>query len=243
MFVFKHHGAGYGNLLIHLSDCWDKCKMIHANIYHRYELSNCVIFKGYTVTDSDEGDHPHSGIYINQMTVTNVHPRMRMFVEPTPHMKKLIEQHRHLIDDVVAAIHIRRGAFSNDSTQYRDVTKQNPDHYHCSDAAVNKFMEIVKNIKGSVYLASDSPNIKQLFINTFGDKIRTLDTEFTFTAEQDDAGHQTIKNLQDVYLEWFLLSMCPKLYITGGNNNLMGFSTFSYTAAIYGSKPFECVFN
>ena len=243
MAVFKNHEGGFGNLLIHLSDCWDKCRTLHRNVYTKYELSNCVTFKEYTITDSNEGEHPHSSIYINPMTMNIIHPRIRFFVEPSQHMKTVIQQHSHIINGVVAAVHIRRGAFSNDSTQYRDASKQNPTHFHCSDQGVDKFMNIVESLNGPVYLASDSTDIKNTFKQKFGDKVRTLDTQFTFTADQEDSDNQTMKNLQDVYLEWFLLSMCPKLYITGGNTDLVGFSTFSYTAAIYGSKPFECVFN
>jgi len=46
-----------------------------------------------------------------------------------------------------------------------------------------------------------------------------------------------------IYLKFFLLSKCPKLYLTGGRGDMVGFSTYGYMAAVYGNKPFEIVFN
>ena len=37
--------------------------------------------------------------------------------------------------------------------------------------------------------------------------------------------------------------MCPKLYLTGGRGDMIGFSTYAYMASIYGEKPFEITFN
>ena len=70
-----------------------------------------------------------------------------------------------------------------------------------------------------------------------------IETKFACTAIQTGTNTQSLKTLQDVYLEWFLISMCPKVYLTGGRTDLVGFSTYGYTAAIYGSKPFEIIFN
>jgi hypothetical protein len=240
MFVFKEHNAGFGNLLILLSDCHDTCKYIHKNVYEGFELSNCVALKGYTVFDGDEGGHPPAKIIINTWTMSSVHPRICDFVEPTPHMKTLISQHIYLLDGVTAAIHIRRGAFSSDSTQSKEV---NPTHFHCSEQGLLKFESIIQKTAGRIYLASDSRQLKTQLKQKYGDKLTMLDTDFAVTAKQDDTTTQTVKNLQDVYLEWFLLSMCPLIYITGGNNDLIGFSTYSYTAALYGKKKFDVVFN
>jgi hypothetical protein len=33
------------------------------------------------------------------------------------------------------------------------------------------------------------------------------------------------------------------LYITGGSKDFVGFSTFSYTAGVYGNKPIFPIFN
>ena len=237
MHVFKTHDAGFGNLLIHLSDCWDACQTIHSNVYNRFELSNCVSFDGYTITDED-GTHPNSKIIINPMTRTHIHSRISKFVRPTPHMKKLIDKHKHLLDGVQVGVHIRRGSYSNDSHQFK-----NMQFYHCSDQGLENFMGLIESARGKVYVASDSKQVKTSLKERFGDKISTLDTEFAITAPQDATSTQNAENLQNAYLEWFLLSMCPVLYITGGEPDMSGFSTFSYTAAVYGKVPFFPVMN
>ena len=45
------------------------------------------------------------------------------------------------------------------------------------------------------------------------------------------------------YVEWFLLSMCPEVCITAGNQDLSDFSTFGYSAAMYGLKQIKLIFN
>jgi hypothetical protein len=243
MFVFKDHNAGFGNLLILLSDCWDTCKAIHRNVYERFELSNCVTLKGYTVVDGDEGEHPPAKIIINNWMMNTVHPRLREFVCPTVYMESVINQHVHLLDGVTAAVHIRRGSHSKDSTQFTTGTDKS--FFHCSDEGLAKFERVIQQLAGKVYLASDSKELKASLKQKYGDKIRMLDTEFAITAHQDAADTQTVKNLQDAYLEWFLLSLCPMVFITGGQEpqDLTGFSTYSYTAAVYGKKPYHLIFN
>jgi hypothetical protein len=242
MFVFKDHDAGFGNLLILLSDCWDTCKTIHKNVYDGFELSNCVTLKDYTVVDGDDGEHPPAKIIINMSTRTNIHPRICEFVRPTAHMQSLIKKHMYLLKGVTAAVHIRRGAFSSDSTQCKNDI--NRTHFHCSDEGLAKFEHVIQQTPGKVYLASDSKELKTQLKKKYGNKLVMLDTEFAVTARQDNTGTQTVKNLQDVYLEWFLLSMCPVVYITGGStSDLIGFSTYSYTAALYGKTKFDFVFN
>ena len=243
MFVFKDHDAGFGNLLILLSDCWDTCKAIHKNVYERFELNKCVDLKGYTVFDGDEGEHPPAKIIINNWTMNTVHPRLREFVHPTAYMESLINQHMYLLDGVTAAVHIRRGSHSKDSTQFKDASDKA--FFHCSDEGLAKFERVIQQLTGKVYLASDSKELKASLKQKYGDKIRMLDTEFAITAHQDATTTQTVKNLQDAYLEWFLLSLCPMVFITGGQTpeDLTGFSTYSYTSALYGKKPYHLIFN
>lgn len=242
MFVFKDHNAGFGNLLILLSDCWDTCKSIHRNVYERFELNNCVAFPEHTITD-EEGDHPPAKIIINSWTMESIHPLISQIVKPTDYMQDMINQHAHLLEGVTAAVHIRRGSHSRDSTQFKDLKDKS--FFHCSDKGLAKFQKVIENTPGKVYVASDSNEIKELLKQKYGDKIRTLDTEFAITAVQDATTTQTAKNLQNAYLEWFLLSMCPTVYVTGGQEprDLTGFSTYSYTAALYGKNPFHLIFN
>lgn len=236
MYTYKNEtGMGFGNVLIHLAASHDVCRKIHDDFYSKYELSTCVTFKGYeVVTDNDP--QPECDIFIGHPS----HQRITEFVEPTPFMKRLIDANKHLIEGVVAGIHIRRGAFARDATPSRT---ENPRHfYHCSDDGVSQFENIIRSLDGPVYLASDSKELKHAFKNTFRTKVRTLECGFALTGASD-LPDQTPENYHKAYLEWFLLSMCPKLYISGGTKDFVGFTTYSYTAGIYGKKPTFPIFN
>ena len=238
--IFSRHDAGFGNLLILLSDSFPICKKIYKNVYDAFELSTCVEFVGYEITD-EPGEHPPAILAINQYSINNVHPRIRDFVQPTNYMKDLIVAHTHLLEGVTTGVHIRRGHYSNDSRQFK--TTLNGTFLHCSDSGLDKFKNIIRQNVGKVYVASDSKELKDELKKEFGDKLSMLDTEFAITAHQDAVNTQTVKNLHDAYLEWFLLSMCSKLYSTGGNEDFTGFSTYSYTAGIYGKNLANIIFN
>ena len=53
----------------------------------------------------------------------------------------------------------------------------------------------------------------------------------------------TLEKYHIMFLKFFLFSKCPQLFLTGGNTDLVGFSTYAYIAAIYGNKPFNLIFN
>ena len=59
----------------------------------------------------------------------------------------------------------------------------------------------------------------------------------------DQDQEPSIEDYQNSFLKFFILSMCPKLYLTGGRGDMIGFSTYAYMASIYGEKPFEITFN
>ena len=239
--MYKHNGSGFGNLIIMLSDCQDKCNLIHEDAF-KYELSNCIQISHFERVNY-EGTNISPNIIIDPYTVKHIHPRMRTFIHSTAYMKKMIDDHIHLLDGVTACVHIRRGSYSKDSTQLDDDRRLEKPYYHCSDEAVNIFVKIIEREDGKVYVASDSNEIKHRLFSKFGDKLRMIETEFACTAIQTGTNTQTMKTLQDVYLEWFLIGMCPMVYLTGGRKDLVGFSTYGYTAAVYGNKPFEIVFN
>jgi len=234
--VYKHNGTGFGNLVILLADCQDKCKYIHEDAF-KYELGNCVSISHFERVNF-EGVQPPANIYINSHTVHNIHPRMRNFIAPTEYMKTLIDEKKHLLDGVTACAHIRRGSYTKEIAQGHD-----PEYYYCSDDGLDLFEKAISIEKGKVYLATDSKDVKKRMKDKFGEKIVTLDTEFACISTRHNADQYGQKELQDVYLDWFLISMCPKVYVTGGRQDLVGFSTFGYTAAIYGNKPFEIIFN
>ena len=56
-------------------------------------------------------------------------------------------------------------------------------------------------------------------------------------------GEKKYTDYHNIYLLFFLMSKCPRLFITGGNKDLVGFSTYAYMAAIYGNKQFNMIFN
>jgi hypothetical protein len=115
--------------------------------------------------------------------------------------------------------------------------------YFCSPSGLEQFKTIIHEAPGRVFLSSDSVSTTRQLIEEFGDKLSVLEMPYTVTSTQDQ-GTPTIENLQKVYLKWFLLSKCPRLFLTGGNkNDLVGFSTYAYIAAIYGHKPFHPVYN
>jgi hypothetical protein len=153
-------------------------------------------------------------------------------------MKTLIDEKKHLLDGVTACAHIRRGSYTKEIAQGHD-----PEYYYCSDDGLDLFEKAISIEKGKVYLATDSKDVKKRMKDKFGEKIVTLDTDFACISTRHNADQYGQKELQDVYLDWFLISMCPKVYVTGGRQDLVGFSTFGYTAAIYGNKPFEIIFN
>ena len=102
MIVFSRHDAGFGNLLILLSDSRNVCNKIYRNVYEAFELSKCVDLVGYTITE-EPGQHPPANILMNKKTIFEVHSKIRDFVRPTPYMKQKIEENVHLINGVTAA--------------------------------------------------------------------------------------------------------------------------------------------
>lgn len=241
-FVYKNKvRAGFGNIIIILADIQDRCKLLHDDVYD-WELSNCVTLEGFTRVSLVDNPDPGGHIIITPQTSQFIHPRIRDIVQPTPHLAKMIDDHSHLLDGVSACVHIRRGAYSKDSLQ-RKIENLDKWHYFCTDEALEIFEKAIENEPGKVYVASDSNEVKERLIVKFGDKLRMIQTQYAATAPQDGTDTQNQKTLQDVYLEWFLMSKCPKLYLTGGRTDFVGFSTYGYTAAIYGSKPFCIIFN
>jgi hypothetical protein len=154
-------------------------------------------------------------------------------------MKKRIRENLHLIDGVTCGINIRRGSYSEDSKQYSDDRALAPEHMFCNDNGLEKFKKIISDSSGRVYVSSDSPSTKKELKNIFGDKITMVETEFIHTsADADHPANRTLKDYQDVYLVWFLLSMCPLIFITAGLTSEVR-STFGLTAAFYGQIPYK----
>jgi len=239
-YIFKPEG-GLGNTLIQLTTLDKNTTKLHKSIQD-YEFSNCIVINGFDIVDYD-GIQPDVAIYINNSTVKYIHPKIREIIRPTPFMEKLIRDNAHLMDDVCCGMSIRRGSYSEDSRQYKDERDEQPQFYFCSDEGLKKFKNIIKNAPGKVFLYSDSSSTVEMLIQEYGEKIVNIDQKFVVSMSQNSDGELTLENYHNMFLKFFLFSMCPRLFLTGGTTDMVGFSTYAYIAAIYGNKPFSIVFN
>ena len=224
-----HDRVGIGNLFIFLSQL-DETTPVSDKIYGGFR-DKYLKFKNLNIVPDDETiEAIQLPIYINSHTLKNVHPLFRNKVEPSEYLVKLLEEHKHLVEGVDCAVAIR---FCQ--VQHSDGTFE-PTQY-VDDKALNEFDEIIKNSKGRVFVACDRREYKYELREKFGDKVSFVDDEvvLTFTTNTIDA--------PTPYLEFFLLSMCPFVYLTGGPKDMHAFSTFGYTAAIYGGKPVYPIWN
>jgi len=239
-YIFKPEG-GLGNTLIQLTTLDKNTTKLHKSIQD-YEFSNCIVINGFDIVDYD-GIQPDVAIYINNSTVKYIHPKIREIIRPTPFMEKLIRDNAHLMDDVCCGMSIRRGSYSEDSRQYKDERDEQPQFYFCYDEGLKKFKNIIKNAPGKVFLSSDSSSTVEMLIQEYGEKIVNIDQKFVVSMSQNSDGELTLENYHNMFLKFFLFSMCPRLFLTGGTTDMVGFSTYAYIAAIYGNKPFSIVFN
>lgn len=218
-------GHGLANTLIHLCDFFSQYPkgVVHDSI-EEYEFGKWLELK-FPRSSQVCSNMYVPKISINPYTIQHVHPLVRHLVAPSPELD--IPSF-----NVEAGIHIRRGSCAHDSR----LTVENDSDVYASDAAIQKFLNIAQQYE-SYFLASDSPETKKLFPGA-----QTLDT--TVAVVHGNCPHLSTKDRRNVFVDFFLLSRCPKLYITGGNfPELPGLSTFGYMAAIYGNKPWECVMN
>jgi hypothetical protein len=222
-------GHGLANTLIHLCDFFSNNPngVVHESICD-YELGRWLTFK-FPITSQECINSYTPKIIINTYTIQNVHPMIKMLVEPSHELEEVLKMYKL---DVQAGIHIRRGSCAKDSR----LTVENDGDVYANDEAISKFVEISKGLS-SYFLASDSPETKKLF-----PEAKTLDT--TIAVVHGNCPHLSTKDRINVFVDFFLLSRCPKVYITGGNfPGFPGLSTFGYMAAIYGGVQFILVSN
>ena len=242
---------GWGNIVMCLCNLLYEAETqkfipyVHSSIN---DVHRGVEFSGFEITSEKNMKQFEPKIFLNPQYFNIVHkPFIHKVLKPTNQMEKLIEKYKHLVEDVQCGIHIRRGAFSNDSSKM-GCHGMNEDGtikpaYFASDSAVEKFEEIVKLVTGRVYIASDSKELKQQFKTKFGDKISFLDADIVLTYDCVFLKNETKNDDRlNCYLDWFLLSKCKNLYLTGGQNG-QDMSTFGYTAAAYGGCGLSFIFN
>lgn len=242
--LYLPDSLGWGNVVIMLSDLVYNNK--NPRVYkHLLDFDRGVTFHGITITDNLNEEKYNAKVIINQHTYTNVHSLCRNIIKPIPELESLIKKYTHGCD---YGIHIRRGAYSKDSENIGchgyDENKNIKKAYFATDEALNKFIKIVEDSNNTFYLASDSKEIKKMFKDKFPNKIITLDTDIALTYDCVYINNKEDKSTRlNCYLDWFLLSQCKNLYITGGNTDLSDMSTFGYTAGVYGSSNIHFIFN
>ena len=230
--MYPQKGAGFANTLIMLCDFFAHHPdgVVHESIKD-YELGRWLTLH-FPLTDRTDLPVYEPKIYINQFTIQQVHPMIRKLVSPSPELESILKQNEHLVKDINAGVHVRRGASAIDS---RVVVQKETDVF-ANENAMKRFTDIAHTLK-PIFLASDSPETKKLFPDA-----KTLDT--TIAVVHDECPDAPEKDRRNIFVDFFLLSRCPRLYITGGNfPQLPGLSTFGYMAAIYGNVPFEVVSN
>lgn len=234
-------GMGWGNVVLSLSDIVTRFPDV---LVHRgtHDFERYVEFVGINYVDTTDGFLEVSPrIFINPDYFHRVHSIIPRIIRPSEHMRGLIEQYKHLVEGVSFGIHIRRGAYQKDSKNVgcHGLGKDGEPvpAYFAADSALEKFKQIVQMAPGKVFVASDSLEVKQMFAGH-----NFLETNAVLTYKCDVLKNEDAPSYT-AYLEWFLLSMCPKVYITAGNSELGGLSTYGYSAGCYGGCPIEFVFN
>lgn len=240
---------GWGNVALCLCDLVyrEENPKVFKSIH---DVDRGVIFSGFEITDKEDDERFEPRLYINPFFFHKIHVKLPEIIKPNEELRKLIDEHLRLLPcDMKYGMHIRRGACSEDS---RDMGCHGLDEngnikraYFAKDSAMEKFIKIIENTDGKIFLASDSSETKKMLQTRFPDKICTVDNDIALSY---DCIYLKNKNVSKsaryaCYLDWFLLSKCRKIYITAGNQDLSDLSTFGYSAGVYGRSEIEFVFN
>jgi hypothetical protein len=219
--------CGIGNIFIYVSQLNEKYPVSNASIYSGHR-DKYLKFKNLNIIEDDPTlDTTTPDIYINPHTVNYVHPMCRNKVEPTELLNNLLDSYNDMLKNVKFGCAIRIG-------RSHDVY----DQVDCANAkTLANFEDKIKNCEGDVFVSCDKLEYKYKLKNDFGEKVKFVDmkTAMTWNINVNDSPCP--------YLEFFLLSRCPFLYLTGGKTDFSSFSTFGYMAAIYGNKQFDIIWN
>jgi hypothetical protein len=229
------NGHGLANLFIMLTDFFHHYPdgVVHESIKN-FEMGRWLTFN-FPITDrTDITPVCHGNIYINDYTIQHVHSKISTLVRPSPELEEMLSRF-DFMDNVRLGIHLRRGASAKDSRAGVE-TDQN---VYATDEAVLRMVEIANNVGPEhVFLASDSPDSKKFFDS----KINTLDAGIGVVHDTVLKGQK--QDHLSIFLDFFLLSKCQDIIVTGGNYpSHPGLSTFGYMAALYGKKNFTVMKN
>jgi hypothetical protein len=240
MFRVPDKPFGLGNLFIFISQLDDKTPV--SDTIKDCFRSKYIEFKNLNIVkDDDTPSIEVPPIYINPITKKDVHPNIRNKISPTPLMTDLIEENIHLINDCTVGLAIRTGNhnFKNTTDVKFDSEVELYNHVHVTTEGLYRFENIIRNTPGNVFVACDNLCYKHHLTDMFGPRVKYVDRESIMVAPGNTVDEYS------PFLEFFLLSKCKHLYLTGGkkDDSLQGFSTFGYMAAIYGNCSFTVVFN
>ncbi len=227
MNVYKPGSNGLANVLLEIT----KVDVLSESIYSWKFFGKYFNIHGKTIV-KDEDTHKNigPGIIIGDPD----HKKLSQIIEPTEELLNLYEKYRPLVEGVEFGIQIRRCGFSSVKSVNTDSCAS---YKFCTDESLQEFMRIVHNSKGPIFLTTDCYETKKLFKNKFVDKIVIID------EEPEHIAHCGEKDPWITYLEWYILSKCPLVVMTGGEKDMWTFSTFGYSSAIYGNKQFIPIFN
>jgi len=245
MTFYLPDSMGWGNVALCLSD------LVHKSPNPRayksiLDVDRGVEFQGFEITEDPNEEKFEPRIAINPTYFHQVHSNLSKIIKPTKELQTIIEQQSH---GLTRGIHIRRGACSRDSEVVgchgTDENGNIKKAYFAKDSALEKFIRIVEETDGKIFLASDSQEIKNMFKKRFPNKIVTLEHDIVLTYKCDTLKNYDVTREQRLacYTDWFLLSKCKDLYITAGNQDLTDLSTFGYSAGAYGRSNIHFVFN
>lgn len=225
--MYRPTACGLGNLLIYMT----QVPKASSDVYTKGRRGEYIRFRGVEIVD-DDGTLPdvHPKLFIGDPN----HFKIHTMIEPTEKMNGLIEKYKHLVDGVSYAFQIRRCGLSKSPNVNNDPGRNNN---FCTDETLKKFYNLLEHTSGNVFVSSDCYETKMDMYRRFPDRIRVIDADPTHINSDSDVDPWVSMT------EFFLLSMCPMIYMTGGNRDMMTFSTFGYTAAIYGATKCFPIFN
>ena len=239
--------AAIGNLSIQMATHYIFAREpgFHPDVY-KYGRDKFIKCKHVTEEGEIKGRHRiHCMLHLQIPDIGDI---MRDLIQPTELLQAEIDKNFEKVKDCVAGFHIRRGTRCEDSSNFAY-------HPFASQEAVEAMIAEANRLDAPVLVMSDSMSTKQYFMSKVPKAI-SLELPIGFTAcehsqkvEVADEDHQLKMNS---FVEWFVLSMMPKVYMTNGGvfgvnmpvYNQEGItSTFGYSAALYGGKIPHYVFN
>ena len=139
MFVTPEN-MGWGNVTMCLTDY--VYHNIHSATVYKPTFTDAVQFKlPVNLVDTLQEPVYTPRIVINSYFIEQIHSKMSDIFEPSPKVQELIDTYKHLVDGCVAGMHIRRGAFSEDSSKMGCHGTDKP-AYFANDKALHDFKNI-----------------------------------------------------------------------------------------------------